>query len=218
MTSTTRTWSMSLASLLLAAAQAQATTLTFETRATGTTLSTQYASLGATFSANAFSGAGSSTSGQPWATNTDMTIVSSTGSDVGGLGTPAGLVSGNVLRSFNGWFGENGDPSFRITFSGPVTGFSAAFAGVAEPADVTIWGYNGATLLGQSASTVTTGQFVLSFPGTVTSVVIRPGSFFDWVGVDNITYTLSAVPEASSVALMGLGVMTLLAVRRPRAG
>ena len=58
-----------------------------------------------------------------------MTIVSSTGADVGGMGTPA-LVSGNILRSFDGWLAENGDASFLITFSPPVTIFSATFAGV----------------------------------------------------------------------------------------
>jgi PEP-CTERM motif len=202
------------AGLALAATQASATTLTFEDLVEGVVLSNQYAALGAVFSANAFSGPGSSSTGEDWATNSDMTIVSSEGEDVGGLGTPAGLVSGNILRSFDGWLGENGDPSFLITFSGPATGFSASFAGVFEPEDVTIFGYNGATLLGTVSGTVTTGQFTLSFPGTVTSVAIRPGTYTDWVGVDNITYNLAAVPEPGTYAMMGLGVAALLAYRR----
>lgn len=202
------------AGLTLACAQASATTLSFEDLAAGTTLSNQYAALGATFSPNAFTGTGSSTSGEVWASNADMTIVLSTGTDAGGLGTPAGLVSGNILRSFNGWLAEDGDPSFTITFSGPATDFSAAFAGVSTAADVTLFAFNGATLVG-TVSGATTGQFVLSFAGPVTSVAIRPGSFNDWVGVDNISYTLAAVPEVSTYAMMGLG-LALLAFKRRR--
>lgn len=200
------------AGFALAATQVGATTLSFEDLAVGTVLSNQYAGLGATFSPNAFTGPGSSTSGSAWATNSDMTIVSSTGTDVGGLGTPAGLVSGNILRSFGGWLNENGDPSFSITFSGPATDFSASFAGVSTGADVSLFAYNGATLVGTVSGTGT-GQFTLSYAGPVTSVAIRPGSFNDWVGVDNITYTLTAVPEVGTYLMMGMG-LALLAVRR----
>ena len=200
-------------SLVLAASQASATTLTFENLAAGTTLSNQYAALGATFSANAFTGPGTSTSGKPWSALTDMTIVSSTGADVGGLGTPAGLVSGNILHSFSGWLAEtDGDPSFKITFSGLVTGFSVAFAGVSTAVDVTVYSYNGATLV-NTVSGSSTGQFVLSYAGPLTSVAIRPGSYNDWVGVDNVNYTLAPVPEASTYAMMGAG-LALLAFRR----
>jgi len=202
------------AGLFLAAGQASADTITFETLAVGTVLSNQIA--GVTFSANAFTGAGSSTSGQAWATNSDMTVVASAGTDVGGLGTPA-LVSGNILRSFAGWLNEDGDPSFRVSFAAPVNAFSATFAGVSTGADVTMWAFNGATQVG-IISGATTGQFVLSLASaTITSVVIRPGSFNDWVGVDNITFTPAAVvPEASTYAMMGLG-LALLAFKRRKA-
>ena len=201
--------------LLLAAAQASAVTITFDDLAVGTTLSAQYT--GVTFSANAFTGPGSSTSGAKWATNTDMTIVSSTGSDVGGLGTPL-LASGNLLRSFAGWLGEDGDPSFKVTFVAPITSFGATFAGVAAAADVTLFAYNGSTLLGTVSGTSTNQQFVLSFSApSITSVAVRPGSFNDWVGVDNITYTPAAVvPELNTYAMMGLG-MALLAFKRRKA-
>lgn len=197
--------------LLLAAGQASAETITFETLAVGTTLSNQFA--GVTFTPNAFTGPGTSTSGADWATNTDLTIVSSTGTDVGGLGTPA-LVSGNILRSFAGWLNEDGDASFRVSFATPITSFSATFAGVATAADVTMWAFNGATQIG-TISGVVPGQFVLTLNGaSITSVVIRPGSFDDWVGVDNITY--APVPETSTYAMMGLG-LALLAFRRRKA-
>lgn len=193
----------------LLATPASATLITFDNLAVGTVLSNQYA--GVTFTANAFSGASSSSAGGNWATNTDMTIVSSTGGDVGGLGTPS-LVSGNILRSFNGWLNEDGDPSFSINFAAPISSISMAFAGVSTPADVRLFAYNGNTLLGTVAGTVTTGQFVLSFSSaSITRVAVTPGSFNDWVGVDNINYTAAAgaVPEPTSWAMMiaGFGVV-----------
>lgn len=203
--------SLAVAALALTVGAARAETITFETLAAGTVVSDQFP--GVTFTPNAFSGPGSSSSGANWATNTNLTVVSSTGSDVGGLGTPS-LVSGNILRSFNGWLGENGDASFRISFSSPITTFSATFAGVNTPADVTLWAYNGATQV-RTISGVIPGQIVLSLNATsITSVVIRPGSTLDWVGVDNITWTPAAVvPEAGTWAMMGLG-LAVLAFRR----
>jgi PEP-CTERM motif len=206
--------------MMVPATQAIATTINFEDLVVGATLSNQYAGIGAIFSANAFSGPGTSTSGEAWATNTDMTIVSSTGTDVGGLGTPS-LVSGNILRSFAGWLGEDGDPSFAINFAGGISNFSATFAGVSTGADVSIYAYNGATLLG-TVNGAGTGQFVLSFAAAnITKVAVRPGSFNDWVGVDNITYTPNAVggavpePESWALMLVGFGAMGV-AVRRAR--
>jgi len=200
---------------LLAASPAFAVTITFEDLAVGTTLSSQYAAQGVSFSGNTFSGAGSSTSGQPWATNTNMGIVSSTGTDVGGLGVPS-LVSGNILRSFNGWLSENGDPSFLMSFSAPVSSVSVDFAGVSTAADVTMWAYNGATLVGTISGSAT-GQFSLALAAAaITSVAVRPGTYDDWVGVDNIVF--APVPETSTYAMMALGLAVLgVAARRRRA-
>jgi hypothetical protein len=199
---------------LLAASPAWAVTITFEDLAVGAVLSNQYAAQGVTFSPNAFTGPGTSTSGEAWATNSDMTIVSSTG-DVGGLGTPS-LVSGNVLRSFTNWLGENGDASFLMSFSTPINSISVTFAGVSAAADVTMWAYNCATQIGTVSGT-TTGQFVLSFAAAaITSVAVRPGSYNDWVGVDNVVF--APVPETSTYAMMALGLAVLgVAARRRRA-
>jgi hypothetical protein len=197
------------------AAEAGATDINFDNLAVGTTLANQYAGLGVTFAPNAFSGAGTSTSGQAWATNTDMTIVASTGSDVDPLGTPS-LVGGNLLRSVNGWFNEDGDASFAALFSAPVSTFSATFAGVAQPADVKLFAYNGTTLLGTSVSTAT-GQFTLSFSApSITRVVMTPGSFNDWVGVDNIHFIAAAVPEPGTYALMLAGLTAVGGLARRR--
>lgn len=210
--------------LLLAAGQASAATITFEDLAEGATLSNQYAGIGAIFSANAFTGAGGPNGN--WATNSDMTITSSVTGDVGGLGTPTGAVSGNVLHAFgnivaNGWLSEDGDPSFLITFTTPVSFISAAFAGVFTPADVHLVAYNGATLLANIVSLLPAGtnsQYVLSYSAPmITSVAITPGTFNDWVAVDNITFTpAAAVPEVSTYAMMALG-MGLLAFKRRKA-
>jgi hypothetical protein len=203
------------AGLLMAAGQASATLIDFENLAEGTVLSNQY--VGVTFTANAFTGAGSSTSLAPWATTTDLTITNSVTGDVGGLGLPAGTVSGNVLHTFSGWLNEDGDPSFSVTFDSPINFFSAAFAGVTTAADVRIFAYNGAAQIGLPVAGTTTGQFELSVTApSITSVIITPGSFNDWVGVDNINYTTAPVPEVSTYAMMALG-MGLLAFKRRKA-
>lgn len=188
-------------------------TITFEDLVEGTLLSTQYSALGVNFVANAFSGASSSSSGKPWASNTDMTV---TATDLGGLGSPL-LVSGNVLRSFNGWQSEDGDPSFWITFTAPVSSVSMDFAGMGgTPADTRLFAYNGTSLLGSVSATSNTGQQTLSFSAaSITKVGVAPGSFRDWVAVDNLKFEAAApVPEPASYALLSLGLAALLAKRR----
>ena len=198
---------------LLCAGPARAdTTLTFEDLVEGVLLSTQYSALGVTFSANAFSGPGSSSSGKTWAKNTDMTV---TATDLGGLGTP-GLVSGKMLHSFNGWLAEDGDASFWINFTAPAGSVSMDFAGISRPADVRIFAYDGVTLLGMVSGSGSAGQQTLSFSAaSITKIGVAPGSYDDWVGVDNIKFTPAApVPEPASYALMVLGLVGLLAKRR----
>jgi hypothetical protein len=202
--------------LLLAAAQASAVTITFEDLAEGATLSNQYAGLGVVFSPNAFSGPNNNSTTEPWATNTGMTI---TGTDFGpSVGLPL-LVSGKVLHSFGNYFAENGDPSILATFSAPINSISMDFASIFTPGDVTMVIYNGAAIIGTvfAPACTPTCQATLSFAApSITKVAFTPGSYSDWVAVDNITYTLAtAVPEASSYAMLALG-MGLLAFKRRR--
>lgn len=223
------------ASLLVAACAVSAssaiaapTVITFDANdpigglAVGATLGNQYAAYGVIFVPNAYSGTASPTGG--WATNTAMNIVSASGGDVGGFGSPS-LVSGNLLRGFNGWLGENGDPSFSALFGGGINAFSADFAGVSNPADVHLFAYLGSTLIGSATSAVLTGQFTLSFASAslFDRVVITPGSFDDWVGVDNITFSSNAVapgdvPEPASMALLALGLSGMALARRRQRG
>jgi len=201
--------------LILASMQASATILNFEDLVEGATLSNQYAALGVVFSPSVFSGANSNSTTQGWATNTDMTI---TATDIGALGTPL-LVSGKVLHSFNGWLNEDGDASILATFSTPINSISMDFAGIFTGTDVSLLAYNGSTLLGTVVAPfcASTCQNTLSFASSsITKVVFTPGSFSDWVGVDNITFMqVSNVPEASTYSMMLLG-LGLIAFKRRR--
>ncbi len=215
--------SLSLLLLLASTASAQTFNLTFDPGdpigglTVGTTLSNQYAAFGVSFTANAFSGAGGPNGN--WATNTDLTVVSSTGSDVGGLGTPA-LVSGNIIRSFNGWLTEeNGDSSLTASFTVPVSSVSVTFAGIATPASTRIIALDSLSTILGTVTAPGTGQRTLTFtagPGqTISTLQVTPGDFFDWVGFDNFSYTVAAVPEPSTIALVGLaGVGVIAAIRR----
>jgi hypothetical protein len=222
----TRTSHAALLSVgMLLASGVSALTISFDDLAAGTTLSTQYAAMGVTFSPNAFSGSGSSSSGANWATNTDMTVVSlvtgTLGVDYGALGTPS-LVSNNILHNFSNWQSiENGDPSFRIDLTTPASAVSVTFAGVGgmtNAPDTRIFAYAGSTLLGSVAGSLadaSVGQLTLSFaaPG-ITRIAVAPGSFNDWVGVDNIVITAAAVPEPGAWILTLLGLAALTVKRR----
>jgi hypothetical protein len=114
------------------------------------------------------------------------------------------------------WTNEDGDPSFRISFASAINLFSAAFAGVDTPADVRLFAYNGGSLLATVVGS-STGQFTLSFSAPlITSVVLTPGDFFDYVGVDNSRYqaAVTAVPEPGTLTLMSLGIFVLAWARR----
>lgn len=189
----------------------------FENLSVGDTLVDQYAAWGVTFSASPYTGADSPTGG--WATNTDMTIVAVGGGDTGGLGSPS-LVSGNILRSFNGWLSEDGDASFLMTFAKPITAVSVDFAGVAFPSSTGLDIYSTAGNYVTTVFATGTGQQTLKYTGTdIGFVVVTPGDYDDWVGVDNIGFTVAAAvpePETYGMLALGLGVLAVVARRRQR--
>lgn len=187
----------------------------FENLSVGDTVDSQYAAWGVTFSASPYTGADSPTGG--WATNTDLTVVAVGGGDTGGLGTPS-LVSGNILRSFAGWQAEDGDPSILLTFSSPITAISVDFAGIAVPSSTGIDIYSTAGNYVTSVFAAGSGQRTVSYTGSdIGFVVLTPGDYTDWVGVDNIGFTVAAAvpePETYGMLALGLGVLAVVARRR----
>ena len=147
------------AGLLLAIDASAQTTITFD--ASLPERPSARSTRGVVFSANAFSGGGSSSSGSDWATNTDMTIVSidagTLGVEYGALGNPS-LVSHDILGHFPNWeIKEDGDPSLLISLGAPASSVSVTFAGVGGKTlapDTRIFAYAGSSLLGMAADSL----------------------------------------------------------------
>lgn len=198
-----------LAALVLATvagtASAAVYTMTFDTDAAGNaiaegaTLSTQYAAWGVSVSNSGAPGFGAPYYG--WASD-GLSSLQITATDIGGGVTAP--ISGKLLHSFGGWLSEDGDPYIRMSFSTGIDSIAADFGGMSYPSSSGIYAYNGATLVGQVNGTVTnTEHLSLSGVGTITSIVLVPGDFGDWVGIDNVTF--NTVPTPGAAALLGLG-------------
>lgn len=210
------------ASLLLAAcssgALAEVRVMDFDTDAwgdpilPGSTFSMQYAAWGVGVSANPFTGFSPAGTNDLWATNTDLTI----GTDVG---VTARTTGGNSLHSLTGWLAEDGDPSFELTFLYRIDSISAVFTAIAtNDAFAGIIAYNDLDeviadvrvadpLQGASF----TQTLTLTNLGAASRVVIIPGTFDDWVGVDDIAFGDAVIPAPSAAALL-----TLAALGAPR--
>ena len=208
------------------AASAHATVISFDdgSVAVGTTLSTQYARLGVTFA----SGGGSyngvvnpPSTNAGFATNTDLTISAFDASV--GEGSP---LSGLVLRSAANFAAENGDPVFTLTFSAPVTALSLDFGDVKAAVQGTeaIFavepGSNQALSIALAPSAKNGTATAVGLPAGTTTVIVVPGTNKDFVAVDNLNFTLAAVPEPTTIAtsILGLGVLGMALCRRRSAG
>lgn len=173
-----------------------------------------YAAWGVTFGTDPYAGPnGSGSSASFYATNSGATIASG---DVGGFG-PAngGSTSGNLLHTFSSdWLSEDGDPVITLTFAPGITAVSLSMVGISSGwtgIELYSGGANG-TLVGFDFADVG-GQEAFSINGLGDTLVIYVGTFDDWVGIDNISFT--NVPTPGAVALLGLG--GLVAGRRRRA-
>ena len=197
---------------LSAAANAQTSCLMdFDTDALGNpiadgqTIDDEYAAWGVNYFPDAFFLAGTDLT----ATNTDV-------------GAGYEVSYGNVLHSFTGWLSESDEPSILLTFDNPVTAFSADFLGDSSGASAIVLYDENANLInfvftdadgtsaGVESLSLTAPQGQFAFFG-----VILPGSFNDWVAVDNVGIT--AVPEPGSAALLlGAGAVGAGLLRRRR--
>lgn len=197
--------------LSLVAASANATLIDFNSLSEGEVVSSQFA--GVTFSAGPGSLDVPNAGGNGLATNSNMQVTST---DLGGLGTPS-LVSGMILRTFDGWLDEDGDSVFVMTFATGIESISVDFAGISTASSTAMYAYAGGTTHVASITATGTGQqtLTLSGLGNATQVAITAGDFFDWVGVDNINYTpASTVPEPATMAVLGIGAAAMLRRRK----
>ena len=183
-----------LAALALAGAQAQATTITFDEFAatnSNTALTGAYSAQGVVF--------GNDNSGTWGGT---------------GQGDPGNWgVAGTNGTQFLGNNGVNGPYSTTISFASAqslITFDASRTNGSSGGQTLTVDAYTGSTLV--SASTVTLGAIDswsnISISGAgITSLVLQ-GSVtgFSPYGIDNLSFSTSAVPEPATLSLMAAGL------------
>jgi len=203
---------------LAISASSFATLITFDDGAVseGSLLANQYSALGISFVAgsNGHSVPNPSATTQGFATNSDMHITST---DIGGgVSAP---ISGKMLHTFGGWLSENGDPLFTMVFTSPISSLGLDAGGIFNSASTALYAFNaGGTLIGTTAAVGTgTKHLSLASLANATEVVMTVGDFGDWVGVDNIEFTVNTVPEPFTMVTLGLGVAALARKRAKKA-
>ncbi|MES2707628.1 MAG: hypothetical protein V4726_13620 [Verrucomicrobiota bacterium] len=172
-------------------------------------LSNQYAAYGITFAPYVFSGPGAPSGN--WAGKTIVTIEEpSTIVYGGGI-----LAYGKVLKAGVDFTGLVGDPSFLVSFSTPVSFFSADFIAFQLSPSTRLFAYNGDTLLGTvSAPSQSSATLSYSAP-SITRVIVTPGPQAVGVLVDNIRF--QQVPEPGGLSLTAMSGLALLGARRRQA-
>lgn len=186
--------------------------------ASGSTFALQYAAWGVAASPNAYSGANTAGTSGSWASNSDMTI----STDAGLTARPDG---GNFVHSLTGWLSEDGDPSFELSFLYRIDAISAVFTGIGTGNSFSgIIAYNDldeviaeVRVQDPAQGGAFTQTLALNNLNAASRVVIVPGTFDDWVGVDDITFRDAVIPTPGAAALMGLGGVLAARRRRTRA-
>jgi hypothetical protein len=206
-------------SCMLASAATAAVSIDFSTDgagnplAPGATIANQYTSLGVTFIGSAFADPADPLN--PFATNTDMTLVAAGGNVPPGASFPAG--AGNFLHGYAGYLLEDGDSNFAITFDTLITTFSMDVyddrVGLTQ-----LFAFKGDNIvdLTQVATDPTAApqRISVDFAAGFDGVGVVLGSNVDWVAVDNLSFAF--VPEpASMLAIGALGAVTLRRSHRP---
>lgn len=181
-------------------------------------MSLQYAAWGVAVSANPMTGPSGSGAGTGnWATNTDLVV---TTADVG---VTARTGYGNLLHSLGGWLQENGDPSFELNFLNGCDSISIVFTGIAAGNGWSGMGvYDADTGLLSNVIRVQdpaqggafTQTLSLSNLGYAQSIVVMPGTYDDWVGVDDIAFTDGVIPAPTAGGMLALA--GIIGTRRRR--
>jgi hypothetical protein len=203
--------------MLVSASHAATTTIDFSADgagtplAAGTTIASQYASIGVTFVGSAF--ADPLDPANPFATNTDMKLAVSGGDVPAGAVIPSG--AGNFLHAYTGWTQEDGESNFAILFDTRITSFSMDVyddrVGLTQ-----LFAIDGDNIvdLAQTASSTTANPqtITVSKAAGFDAVGVVLGSNVDWVAVDNLRFT--SVPEPTS--MLAIGSLAFAISRRPR--
>jgi hypothetical protein len=147
----------------------------------------------------------------------------------GPVGVQVGLANGDSgnwsVNGTNGpyYLGFNGPYAETITFDVATTGVSldVSRANGSSPTDTfTLTAYAGATAVGSQTVTLATinvWQTVSVIAPGITSIQINDvGSGFSPYGIDNLKIGVTAVPEPSTWALCGLGILALAWRQRQR--
>lgn len=171
----------------------------------GSVLSSQYrAATGANFYPGAFGGCGGNpTPNTCWASNTSMSIYATFPELVLTPGPGVTSASGNGLRSPNEWNFESGDPSILVTFDTPVSTFSATFAAITQAQLATViyaFDTSGNYLTEMRQTDIASGgnqqRLTVSSTTPIGAVAMVPGSYNDFVLIDDIAFTTVGAPQA----------------------
>ena len=122
----------------------------------------------------------------------------------------------------NGTYSDPGFSSLTITFNHGTSGFGFNWGAAEDFASWQLAAYDaGDTLLESyalpSTGSSNAGEFYGIAASNISYAKLSWGGDYDWVFIDNMTYaTTSAVPEPSTIVLLGAGLLGLAFVARRR--